>query len=573
MQSKAEGRGRNFFQADANLQRLLARLLGPSLAHWADTLLAYGEWLAGAVDRAAAYTDRYAPPTLRAYESDGRLGNRIVKNPAWQAVSQEAYRWGAVGLNYTDDPAPFLLTFAMGYLLSQADVSLHCPVTMTGAVAYVLDRHGPAAIKEKYLASLTRMDGAALSGGTWATELHGGSDIGGTTTSARRVGDHFRLNGLKWFASNPDGGLALATARPDEAWQGTNGLGLYLVPVRLDDGTLNPMRFRRLKDKLGTVGIPTAEVDLTDTFALEVAPPPDGFKLMMAALEYSRIHNAMGSAGLQRRAFMEAFDYACERRAFGDAIVNYAMVQDELMAMLVRLEAGTALAFEAARAFDVADGARGQDAAGQHVWLRLATSLAKFQTAEDANRACRGAIELIGGNGYTYDLVTPRLLRDAQVMTVWEGPANIQALEVLRLIGDRYPGAMMFAERAESVLAAAPSSLEEIAAPIRGALEEWRAALAFIRTDASEATRHARRLMSFMADILGATLLLEEATASLAAGDWRKALIARYFVEARLSPPPRRGILPGRDWVHRNFQRLATYAAIERPTSPKVGRQ
>src|SRR5436190_1482376 len=95
---------------------------------------------------------------------------------------------------------------------SEAGVSLHCPVPMTGAVAYVLDRHGAAAIKEKYLASLTRMDGAALSGGTWATELHGGSDIGGTTTSARRVGDHFLLNGLKWFASNPDGGLALATA-------------------------------------------------------------------------------------------------------------------------------------------------------------------------------------------------------------------------------------------------------------------------------------------------------------------------------------------------------------------------
>ena len=570
MRMQPDGRGRNLFQTDINLQRVLARLLGPLLERWTDTLSAYGAWVGDAVDRAATYTDRHAPPTLKAYERDGRLVNWIVKNPAWQAVSQEVYRRGAVGPNYTDEPAPFVLTFAMGYLLSQADVSLHCPVTMTGAVAYVLDRHGPAAVRERYLASLTRMDGATLSGGTWATELHGGSDIGGTTTTAHWVGDHFVLNGLKWFASNPDGGLALTTARPKGASQGTKGLGLYLVPARLDDGTLNPMRFRRLKDKLGTIGIPTAEIDLTDTWAVEVAPPPDGFKLMMAALEYSRIHNAMGSAGLQRRAFAETFDYASERRAFGDVIANYAMVQDELMEMLVRLEAGTALAFEAARAFDIADSARGQDTDGRGAWLRLSTSLAKYQTAEDANRACRSAIEIIGGNGYTYDLVTPRLLRDAQVMTVWEGPANIQALEVLRLIADRYPGAKLFTERIESALAAAPSGLGEIAAPIRGALEDWQAALAFIRTDAAEAARHARRLMAFMADILAAVLLLEEASASLAAGDYREALVARFFVESRFFPPARRGILPGRDWVHRHFQRLATYAAIEPPAAGKV---
>ena len=570
MRGQPEGRGRNLFLTDINLQRVLAQSLGPSLARWADGLSAYGAWVGDAVDSAAAYTDRHGPPMLKAYERDGRLVNCIVKNPAWQAVSQEVYRLGAVGLNYTDDPAPFVLTFAMGYLLSQADVSLHCPVTMTGAVAYVLDRHGPTAIKEKYLTRLTRMDGAALSGGTWATELHGGSDIGATTTRARRAGDHFVLNGLKWFASNPDGGLALATARPEGASPGTKGLGLYLVPIDLDDGTQNPMRFRRLKDKLGTIGIPTAEIDLTDTWAVEVAPPPDGFRLMMAALEYSRIHNAMGSAGLQRRAFTETLDYASERRAFGGVIADYAMVQDEVMAMLVRLEAGTALAFEAARAFDIVDNARGQDTDGRRAWLRLATCLAKFQTAEDANRTCRSAIEVIGGNGYTYDLVTPRLLRDAQVMTVWEGPANIQALEVLRLIADRYPGAEIFAERVESALAAAPSRLDGIAAPIRRALDDWRAAITFVRADTAEATRHARRLMTFMADILAAALLLEDATTSLAAGDYRKALVVRLFVETRFLPPARRGILPGRDWVYRHFQRLATYAVIEPPASGNV---
>jgi alkylation response protein AidB-like acyl-CoA dehydrogenase len=144
---------------------------------------------------------------------------------------------------------------------------------MTGAVAYILSRHGPAAVRARYLPLLTRRDGAALTGGTWATEKHGGSDIGGTTTVARPKGDHHRLTGLKWFASNANGGIALATARPEGAGPGTRGLGLYLVPLTLEDGTVNPLRFRRLKDKLGTTGIPTAEIDLLDSWAMEVAPP------------------------------------------------------------------------------------------------------------------------------------------------------------------------------------------------------------------------------------------------------------------------------------------------------------
>src|SRR6266850_1567218 len=171
MESQAEARKRDLFRNDPNLQRLLKRSLGADYARWKSDLAEFGAWVGDVVDRAAAYTDRQAPPYLETYDAQGHTANRIIRNPAWVAASREAYERGVIGLNYISDPAPFEVTFAMGYLLSQADVSLHCPVTMTGAVAYVLDRHGPAAVRERYLASLTRMDGAALSGGTWATEL------------------------------------------------------------------------------------------------------------------------------------------------------------------------------------------------------------------------------------------------------------------------------------------------------------------------------------------------------------------------------------------------------------------
>lgn len=558
MESQAEARKRDLFRNDLNLQRLLKRSLGPDFARWEPGLAGFGAWVGDVVDRAASYTDRQAPPRLETYDAQGRITNRILRNPTWAATSREAYERGVIGLNYTPDPAPFEVTFAMGYLLSQADVSLHCPVTMTGAVAYVLDRHGPPALKARYREELTRMDGAALTGGTWATELHGGSDVGGTTTTARPEADHWRLNGLKWFVSNADGGLALATARPEGAPAGTKGLGLYLVPITLEDGTLNPMRFRRLKDKLGTKGLPTAEVDLTDSWALEVAPPPEGFTLMMAALEFSRIHNAMASVGLQRRAFVEALHYATERRAFGDAIVHYPMVQDELIAILVTLEAGAALAFAAAHGFDIADRAHSGDVDEARVWLRLVTALAKYMTGEDSIRACSRAIEIIGGNGYTYDHVTPRLLRDAQVMTVWEGPANIQALEILRLVAGRHGGDKIFVARIEAMLAAASSPLAAFVTILRANLMDWQAALGLIRADPAEARRHARRLMALMADILAATLLLVEAEEALKQGDHRKRRIAQLFIEARFQPPARRGILPQQDWVYREFEALAT---------------
>jgi acyl-CoA dehydrogenase len=546
----------NFFNADRDLQRALARSLGPAFEGWRPMLADFGAWVAAEVDAAAAYTDRHAPPVLEAYGTDGKIANRILQNPGWLAVSREAYRRGVVGLNYGAAPAPFLLTFAMGYLLSQADVSLHCPVTMTGAVAYVLARHGPAAVRGRYLPMLTRRDGEALTGGTWATELHGGSDIGGTTTVARPVGDHWRLTGLKWFASNANGGLALATARPGGegggAGPGTRGLGLYLVPLALEDGSPNALRLRRLKDKLGTTGIPTAEIDLLDAWAVEVAPPPEGFKLMMAALAFSRIHNAMGSAGLQRRAFAEAHAYAAGRRAFGDVILNFPMIQEQLAEMRARLEAGLALALEAARAFDAADAAHAAEDDAHRLWLRLATALAKYQTAEEANRACRSAIEIIGGNGYTYDHVTPRLLRDAQVMTVWEGPANIQALELLRLVAGRHPGAAVFKARVDSLLGDLPPKLEEIAAPVRAALADAGAMVRHLATDAAAAQRHALRLLALMADILAAALLLEEAAQQLAEGDERKTLVARLFIETHFSAAPR-GALPDRDWLYRRF--------------------
>src|SRR5262249_39310717 len=144
----------------------------------------------------------------------------------------------------------------------QGDISIHCPITLTGAVAYVLDRFAPEPLKSRYLPGLTRQDGRAWTGATWATERQGGSDMGAAATTARAAGQLFELSGLKWFCSNAAADLALVTARPEGAPAGTRGLGLYLVPRIASSGGHNRYRIRRLKDKLGTRGLPTGEVEL-----------------------------------------------------------------------------------------------------------------------------------------------------------------------------------------------------------------------------------------------------------------------------------------------------------------------
>ena len=555
-------RGQNFFALDTNLQHILRRALGSDFDPWTAALESFGNWVGDAVDVQAEHTHRSAPPVLEPYDRNGQLTNHIRHNPLWDQVATEVYQRGAVGLSYGPSPAPHTITFAIGYLLSQADVSLHCPVTMTGAVAYVLDRFAPAEIRDRFLPELVRTDGEALTGGTWATELHGGSDVGATTTVARREGDHVRLTGLKWFVSNTNGGLALATARPEGAPEGSKGLGLYLVPTQVD-GVPNDFLIRRLKDKLGTIGVPTGEVDLHDAWALEVAPPPIGFKLMMEALGYSRIHNAVAAAGLGRRAFLEAVTYLRDRDAFGQNVLRYPMMQDEILHMLVRLESGTTMAFAAAHAFDTAHVTDIDDESSARAWLRLVTALAKYQTADDANVLARAAIELMGGNAYTYDYVTPRLLRDAQVLTVWEGPANIQALEVLRMIGNRTPGFEVMADRVTTATRSAPSTLGDIAQRLDRALEECRDAVTHVRSDSGEAQRHARRLMILLSDTLGGALLLEEAVHDLVQGDARKALVARLYMDERFPETTARGISLGRDWVHRNFDALIAYEPVD----------
>ncbi|MFQ5467183.1 MAG: acyl-CoA dehydrogenase family protein [Kiloniellaceae bacterium] len=546
----------NAFDEDRNLRRLLRRRAPRLLDDHGARLSSFGAWVGGPLETQAVYSDRDAPPRLAAFGPDGERLGRVIRNPAYDACHAEAYRRGAIGLAYGPEAAGHLISFVMGYMLSQSDIAIHCPVTMTGAVAHVLDRLAPPAVRAAYLPALVRMDGAAVSAGTWATEIHGGSDVGATATEARPDGDAWRLTGVKWFASNAGGGLAMATARPAGAPDGGKGLGCYLIADPLPDGTPNRLWVRRLKDKLGTRALATGEIELDDAWALEIAGPPHGIKAMMEALEYSRIHNAMAACAVQRRAFREALAWSAGRVAFGQAIGAYPMVRGTLLDMVAELEACTALAMESALAFDAALADHGARA-----WLRTATALAKCRTAEEGVRAAARALELVGGNGYTEEWPTARLYRDAMVLPVWEGPGNIQALELLRATIGKLRGDRAFLARIGAVSDGLPAALATEAGILRETNDRVAAALAYLRQNPAEGPRHARRLLDLMADTLCAALLLEEAGADLATGDGRKALVARRYLTLH---PARQGAIDERaDPAHATFAAIVNEQAID----------
>src|SRR5271165_6070962 len=266
---------------------------------------------------------------------------------------------------------------------------------------------------------------------------------------------------------------------------------------------------------------------------------------MMEALEYSRVHNAVGSAGIQRRALHEALAWSRTRRAFGHVLTDYPMVQDELLRMRVQFEAGVLLAFEAAISFDEA-----QQDPEQRVWLRLATALAKYLTAEYAIAASRAALDLIGGNAYTSDYPVARLLRDAQVLTVWEGPANIQALELLRLLAPHYRGWEQYRERVQGLLDRLPDGMGDLRRALERRLQADGDAMAIAIRDEQGGQRYARKLLHRMSQSLAFALLCEEAGEAHSQGNSLPAHSAWRFYE-EIEPPAfgseneaaRRGVL------------------------------
>jgi len=534
-------RGLNFFDTDTNLHLFLERV-APGLLQRRGTVLGrIGAFAGDRLDRQAEQSDQDFPPALKDLPDHrtaptGRR-NEIRLNREYEECQQELYKSGIVAACFDKSAAEsHILPFVAMYMVAQSDIATGCPFAMTHPTAYVLDRLAPQAVKDKYLPEILRTDGKTAICGTWATERHSGSDIGGTVTTAFRQDDgSYRLQGHNWFTSafGFKKFMGIKTARTAGAQPGGKGLGLYLVPSHIDDDWAvgNNFDITHLKRKLGTRGLPTVEVDLQGALAYEIVPAGQGLKAMMTALGCSRAHNAMGAAGVMRRAYMESLCWAGNRETFGKKLIERPMVQKRILDIAVQWMTGSALAFEAARSFDEA----AKDSR-KEPWMRIVTALAKFRTAEQAVWCAQKALELVGGNGYTEDYATARQFRDAMVLPVWEGPEQIQALELMRMIAGAEPGDRVFLEKIASVRDALPAAMngEKInLSALAGTMED---SFTTLRAEPQKAELVADEFLRIMSDILTYALLCEEASWEYAnKNDGTKLLVCRAY-HARVWP-------------------------------------
>lgn len=430
----------NFFTNDDTLHKILETYLDKDFFQYAmKELEKFGELVAGEIDERAKFTDRKeGEPRLIRYDEYGEEVSKIVVNEGYKKTVEQTYNTGIVGYVHKEIPelgrkGNYIYSYAQGYLLSQAEPGFYCPVTLTMATAYLLEHYADDELKEKFLPHVCSTGETELyEGATFLTERQGGSDVGANILEARFDGECYRLYGEKYFASNAGMcGVAMVLARMPESVPGTKGLTLFAVPWHNEDGTLNNLRIRRLKEKLGVKAVPSAEVEFDGSKAYVVGDPTKGIYYMLEALNLSRVCNAIASVGIMKRAFRESKQYVSHREAFGQTLTNYPMIQHSLGSFAAKLHAELITVFDLIELYDIVTSGKGTQK--DIVLNRLKIAIMKKETAEQAVKYASEAIELHGGNGYIEDFVTPRLLRDAQVLTVWEGTANILALEVIRL--------------------------------------------------------------------------------------------------------------------------------------------
>jgi acyl-CoA dehydrogenase len=427
----------NYYASDEHLRDVLAFYGGEEkLLEHAARLSRFGHEAATIVDQAVRRANEaHHLPRLERFNAVGERTEEVIHSADHHLAGK--YIYGSGAMSVYAEPDNNVLALALFYLSSyNGEAGHNCPLACTAGVIKTLQQAGSEELRAKYLPRLldenyeTRFHGAQF-----LTEVQGGSDVGAnacTATPLDTTKNLWHINGEKWFCSNVTADLALMTARPAGAANGTKGLGLFLVPRKLDDGQPNGMHIRRLKDKLGTKSLATAEVDFRDCVAYQIGAPGRGFQ---HAMEYiintSRLYNAIGSTAAARRAYVIAWTYAQHRQAFGQPISQFPLVQETLAQMRCDVMALTSGSFYLAHLRDLVETGKADETDKQ--FFRFAVNLNKYHTSIAATELIRRGIEVLGGNGAMENFsVLPRLLRDCVIFEAWEGAHGTLLAQAVR---------------------------------------------------------------------------------------------------------------------------------------------
>ena len=530
----------NFFTSDSNLQHVLRYYLGDAEYMKAQqSLESLGSSAATTLDKWAKVEDRIANhPRLERWSDLGERIEEIEFHPNHDKAGQII--WDSGILQVQGEAGSAVHQMALYYLITQNGEAGHlCSIACTSGLIRALQQVADENVKAKFLPPLLNPDFETMQhGAQFLTEVQGGSDVGTNAVTAVRDEDGtWRISGEKWFCSNINADQFLLTARATNQ-DGTKGLGLFVVPRKLDDGATNGFYIRRLKDKLGTRTLASAEVDFQNAVAYAVGAVEEGFKNVVSlVLNTSRLMNAIACAGAMRRVAIEAGTYACHREAFGSPIASYPLVQEAIADMMSAYYGATASGFYLAHLLDKIETDKASEA--DEKTYRMLVNINKYITSIDGTHIVHRGIEVLGGNGAIESFsILPRLYRDMIVLESWEGTHNVLCMQVMRDI-TRYQvhEAFIQAMRLQLEKVTEPN-LSELVKIVEAALERMGTILVQMQQRGTTyAQAHARRFVDLASYTAQAALLLSEA-------QWEqendlgtvKPDVAAYFINQHLLP-------------------------------------
>jgi len=428
----------NQFAQDRVLQSYLRRRIpAEMLKQVKPTLSALGAWSGGEGYR-LQLADRENEPQLTQWDPWGNRIDQIELSPGWQVAERLAAEYGLVAAAYEGRYGRFdrIYQFALAYLFHPSTDVYSCPLAMTDGAARTLLTSANQSLIDRAVPRLTSRDPDQFwTSGQWMTESTGGSDVGQSESVARQDEEGvWRLYGRKWFTSATTSQMALTLARPEGNDPGGKGLALFYLELRDEEGHLQQIEVARLKEKLGTRKVPTAELWLRGAPAVPVMGLRNGVRNIVPMLHLTRTWNAVTAVSFMRRGIALARDYARKRAAFGRMLSRQPLHQDTLAWLQAEMEAAFHLTFFVVELIGKQE--HNALAPGEEPLLRMLTSVNKLTTGRQAVQICSEVLEAHGGAGYVEDTGLPVLLRDSQVLPIWEGTTNVLALDTLRALRD-----------------------------------------------------------------------------------------------------------------------------------------
>jgi putative acyl-CoA dehydrogenase len=488
----------NLFRSDRPLQSAVAREGGDWSAAALET---YGGLMGSARVFELGRQANRCSPELRTHDRFGHRIDEVDYHPAWHEVMRIQMEHEVHNLPWRQRRAgAHVARLAKHYILAQVEAGSACPITMTFASLPALE-HEPRVVEEWKPRLLgTTYDPRAVPAdsksavliGMAMTEKQGGSDVRANTTTANPLGDgDYELLGHKWFCSAPMCDAFLTLAHTDK------GLTCFLVPRWRPDGTRNPFRIQRLKDKVGNRSNASGEIEYSGTWARRVGEDGRGVRTIIEMVHHTRLDCISGSAGIMRQALAQALHHVGHRSAFGRRLIEQPLMRNVAADLALEVEGAVAVLFRLARAYDSS-----AENEGERALARIGTAVAKYWVCKRAPGMVYESMECLGGNGYVEESILPRLYREAPVNAIWEGSGNVICLDVLRAMSKE------------------PDSLDALLGEIRAGADPRLEACAdriakhLASGDAVELS--ARRIVGEMARGLEGSLLLRTAPSAVA---------------------------------------------------------